>query len=240
MINMKKTIKLSVIIPVYNEEKTVAELLKKVVSAKFSQKMEIIIVNDGSKDKSDTEIKKFIQNHKNKDLKYYRKENGGKGSALKYGFSKATGDIYIIQDADLEYDPNDYEKLIKPILSGKTKVVYGSRLKGKFHGYSHLTFFLGGILVTLATDILYFTKLTDEPTCYKVYHKELKSLLVNAEGNKFEWEPEVTAKILRKKYKIIELPINYYPRTIKEGKKINWKDGLSAIWTLLKWRFKRI
>lgn len=233
-------IKLSVIIPVYNEEKTVCELLKKVISAKFSQNMEIIIVNDGSKDNSEKEIKGFISKYKNKDIKYFSQKNGGKGSALKLGFSKATGDIFIIQDADLEYDPNDYEKLIKPIMSGKTKVVYGSRLKGKFNGYSHLSFFIGGLLVTIATDILYFAKLTDEPTCYKVFHKDLKSILINADGNKFEWEPEITAKILRKKYEIAELPINYYPRSIKEGKKINWKDGVSAIITLLKWRFKKI
>lgn len=238
MINKK--IKLSVIIPVYNEEKTVAELLGKVIYAKFSQKMEIIVVNDGSKDNSEKEIKKFMLKHKNKDIKYYRKENGGKGSALKCGFSKATGDILIIQDADMEYDPNDYEKLIKPIMSGKTKVVYGSRLKGKYHGKSHLSFLLGGILITLATNILYFTNQTDTYTCYKTFHKELKPILVNAEGNKFDWEPEVTSKILRKRYKVIEVPINYYPRNLKEGKKINWKDGFSAICTLLKWRFKKI
>jgi len=237
---MNKKIKLSVIIPVYNEEKTVTELLQKVISAKFSHNMEIIIVNDGSKDNSEKEIKKFIAKNKEKDIKYYKKENGGKGSALKFGFSKATGDILIIQDADLEYDPNDYEKLIKPIISEKTKVVYGSRLKGKFNGYSHLSFFIGGILVTMVTDILYFTNLTDEPTCYKVFHKDLRSILVNANGNHFEWEPEVTAKILRKGHRIIELPINYYPRTIKDGKKIKWTDGVDAIKTLIIWRFKKI
>lgn len=235
-----KKIKLSVIIPVYNEEKTISILLEKVISAKFNHSMEIIIVNDGSKDKSEIEIEKFISKHKNKDIKYYKKENGGKGSALKLGFSKATGDIYVIQDADLEYDPNDYEKLIEPIISEKVKVVYGSRIKGKYHGNAHLSFLFGGLLVTMATNILYFTNQTDTYTCYKTFHKELKPLLANAKGNQFDWEPEVTSKILRKKYKIIEVPINYYPRNTKEGKKIRWKDGVFAIWTLLKWRFKRI
>ncbi|WP_423792568.1 glycosyltransferase family 2 protein [Methanocaldococcus indicus] len=231
--------KVSIVIPAYNEEKTIEKILKKILDVKLPLEKEIIIVNDGSTDKTKDIVEEFIKKHPNENIKLINKENGGKGSALKVGIKHSTGDIIIIQDADLEYDPNDYPKLIKPILEGKTKVVYGSRLR-KRNKFSHISFLLGGLLITTLTNLLYFTFLTDEPTCYKVFHKDLKDILINAEGNKFDWEPEVTAKILRKGYKIYEVPINYYPRTKKEGKKIRWKDGLEAVYTLIKWRFKKI
>ena len=232
--------KLSIIIPAYNEEKTISQLLEKVIQVKIPLKKEIIIVNDGSKDKTQQKCEEFIKQHPNENIVLINKKNGGKGSALKRGMEESTGDILLIQDADLEYDPEDYVKLIKPFENPKVKVVYGSRLKNKKNKFGHLSFLLGGIAVTAATDILFFAKLTDEPTCYKVFRKDLKELLINAEGNKFDWEPEVTAKILRKGYKIKEIPIRYYPRKKSEGKKINWKDGVSTIITLLKWRFKKI
>ncbi|AIJ04902.1 glycosyl transferase family protein [Methanocaldococcus bathoardescens] len=231
--------KVSIIIPAYNEEKTIQKILKKVLDVELPLEKEIIVVNDGSTDKTKEIVEEFKKNHPNGNIKLLNKKNGGKGSALKVGIKHSTGDIIIIQDADLEYDPNDYPKLIKPILEGKAKVVYGSRLRKIGNKFSHLSFLIGGLGITLITNLLYFTFLTDEPTCYKVFHKELKDILINAEGNKFDWEPEVTAKILRRGYKIYEVPISYYPRTLKEGKKIRWRDGVDAILTLLKWRFKK-
>ncbi|XRP97110.1 glycosyltransferase family 2 protein [Methanocaldococcus sp. 16A] len=231
--------KVSIVIPAYNEEKTIEKILEKVLNVKLPLEKEIIVVNDGSTDRTKEIIENFIKNHPNENIKLINKKNEGKGSALKVGIKHSTGDIIIIQDADLEYDPNDYPKLIKPILEGKAKVVYGSRLRKIENKFSHISFLIGGICITLITNILYFTFLTDEPTCYKVFHKDLKDILINAEGNRFDWEPEVTAKILRKGYKIYEVPINYYPRTLKEGKKIRWKDGFEAILTLIKWRFKK-
>jgi len=231
--------KVSIIIPAYNEEKTIEKILEKVLNVKLPLEKEIIIVNDGSTDKTGEIVEKFIKKHPNENIKLINKKNGGKGSALKLGIKHSTGDIIIIQDADLEYDPNDYPKLIEPILKGKAKVVYGSRLRKMKNRFSHLSFLIGGLTITLFTNLLYLTFLTDEPTCYKVFHKELKDILINAEGDKFDWEPEVTAKILRRGYKIYEVPISYYPRTLKEGKKIRWKDGVDAILTLLKWRFKK-
>ncbi|MCQ6253888.1 glycosyltransferase family 2 protein [Methanocaldococcus sp.] len=231
--------KVSIVIPAYNEEKTIKKILEKILKVKLPLEKEIIVVNDGSTDRTKEIVEEFIKNHPNENIKLINKKNEGKGSALKVGIRHSTGDIIIIQDADLEYDPNDYLKLIKPILEGKAKVVYGSRLRNLKNKYSHLSFLIGGLIITLITNILYFTFLTDEPTCYKVFHKELKDILINAEGDKFDWEPEVTAKILRKGYKIYEVPINYYPRTLKEGKKIRWNDGVDAILTLLKWRFKK-
>lgn len=245
---VEKNKTLSIIIPLYNEEKNIEKLLQKVVNVKLFVNKEIIVVDDGSKDNSKIIVKKFIDDFKNFkaktnpsiNIKLISKKNGGKGSALKVGFEKATGEIFIIQDSDLEYEPNDYAKLIKPILDSKYKVVYGSRILNKKNTYSHKSFLYGGKLVSLVTSILYFTKLTDEPTCYKVFHKDFKDILVNAKGNKFEWEPEVTAKILRLGHKIKEIPISYYPRTKKEGKKIRWSDGIDAVWTLFIWRFKKI
>jgi glycosyltransferase involved in cell wall biosynthesis len=230
--------RVSIVIPAYNEEKTIEKILKKVLNVKLPLEKEIIVVNDGSTDRTREIVEKFIKGHPNENIRLINKKNGGKGSALKLGIKHSTGDIIIIQDADLEYDPNDYPKLIKPILEGKAKVVYGSRLRKIGNRFSHSSFLIGGLVITLFTNLLYFTFLTDEPTCYKVFHKELKDILINAEGDKFDWEPEVTAKILRRGYKIYEVPINYYPRTLKEGKKIRWKDGVDAILTLLKWRFK--
>ncbi|MFH0906095.1 MAG: glycosyltransferase family 2 protein [archaeon] len=237
--------KISIIIPVHNEARTIGELLKRVVTGckNISLKKEIIVVNDGSTDNTKEISENFIKNHKIKDIeiKLFNKNCGGvgKGAPLKLGFSKATGDILIIQDADLEYDPNEYKKLIEPIINGETYCVYGSRLKKK-NKISNPAFLIGGIAITLATDILFFTNLTDEPTCYKIFHKKLKPIIVNAESNGFELEPEITAKILRKGYKIKEIPISYSPRSAKEGKKIKWQDGFIALKTLFVWRFKKL
>jgi len=232
---------LSVIIPAYNEEKTIDKVLEAVAKAEVSISKEVIIVNDGSTDSTKETVENFLKNSKyKKDIKFrlINKPNGGKGSAVKLGFKEATGDIVLIQDADLEYNPNEYQQLIEPILSGEHKVVYGSRqLNKKNKGYSTLSFYLGGLSVTLLTNLLYFSRLTDEPTCYKVFHSDvIKNIEIK--GNKFEWEPEVTAKILKRGIKIHEVPISYFPRSFRDGKKINWRDGIQALWTLVKYRFK--
>ncbi len=227
--------KLSIIIPVYNEKDTIKELIKKVKEVKIlGVKKELIIVDDGSKDGTQKILKKI------KGVKtIFHNTNKGKGKSIKTGLKYATGDIFLIQDADLEYNPQEYPKLIEPFIKEKAKVVYGSRIKNKKNKKSSLLFFLGGIFITKITNLLYFSKLTDEPTCYKVFHKELKKILLGAEGNRFNWEPEITAKILRKKYKIYEVPNSNNPRTKKTVKKLGIGDGISAIITIIKWRFKK-
>lgn len=226
--------KLTIIVPVYNEEKTIHKILGKLEKVRLPISKEILIIDDGSKDESYKVIKKYIKNKKF--YKLVTKPNGGKGSAVKKGFELATGDIITIQDADLEYDPEDYKKLIKPIMDGKEKVIYGSRFL-KTHRPLYKIYFWGNKFLTLFTRILYHTEITDMETCYKVFHKDvIKNIKIKA--NKFDIEPEITAKILKRGIRIQEIPISYTPRTIKEGKKINWKDGIQAIWTLLYWKFK--
>jgi dolichol-phosphate mannosyltransferase len=228
-------LRLSIIIPCYNERGTIKQLLKLVEKAPLPKgvQKEIIIIDDGSKDGTRDILKKLP----NKFKVILHKQNKGKGGAVKTGFAAATGDIVIIQDADLEYDPRDYAKLIKPIMEKKAKVVYGSRRLEKTNTqYSGFTFFIGGLVITWTTSLLYWSWITDEPTCYKVFDRKLlNSIKINS--NRFNWEPEITAKILKRGVKILEIPIHYYPRHVDEGKKINWKDGVSALWTLLKYRF---
>lgn len=226
---------LSIVIPAYNEEPTLALILDKVLATKVSLEKEIIIIDDGSKDKTLAIAKSYSKKYPF--IKVFFKENGGKGSAVRMGMEESTGDIIIIQDADMEYDPNDYQTCINPILKRKCKVVYGSRRLNKSNTkYSSLSAFIGGNLITLTTNILFFSRLTDEPTCYKTFHKSvLKNLTFK--GNHFEWEPELTAKILKSGLKIHEVPISYFPRTVEEGKKINAGDFFQAIWTLIKYRF---
>ncbi|MEW6680740.1 MAG: glycosyltransferase family 2 protein [bacterium] len=224
--------KLSVIMPVYNEKDTIEEIVKKVEAVNLSK--EIIIIDDYSNDGTREIIEEKI-NQKNV-IKLFHPENRGKGSAIRTGIEKASGDIIIIQDADLEYSPEDYYKLTKPIMEGSASVVYGSRILQSSYKISYLRYFLGGRFLTFLTNILYGSHITDEPTCYKVFKAEvIKS--INLKCKRFEFCPEVTAKVLKKGYKILEFPISYSPRKMEEGKKINWKDGLQAIWTLVKYRF---
>ncbi|HLC80871.1 MAG TPA: glycosyltransferase family 2 protein [Candidatus Nanoarchaeia archaeon] len=238
--------RLSIVIPAYNEEATIAqliELVKKVDLKQYGVEKEILVIDDGSKD----ETIEIVNNISGVKL-IVREKNGGKGAAVKTGIEQATGDIIIIQDADLEYDPQDYYKCIKPIIDGRAKVVYGSRflseeqkrankffLKSK-HEKAYNTAYLGGRFLTLLANTLYWSGITDEATCYKTFDAKLiKSIKIN--GNRFEWEPEILAKVRKRGEHILEVPISYYPRTFEEGKKINWKDGVQAIWTLVKYRF---
>ena len=231
---------LSVVIPVFNEEKTVAELVNRVLKEKTPK--EVIVIDDGSTDKTFEKIKDQISNIKatNQKVKIFRnKKNFGKGYSVRKGIHEAKGDILIIQDADLEYDPNDYQRLIKPILENKSKVVYGSRLKelklrlfGKNKTPLPLHYLVNRFLSWL-TNFLYGSKLTDMETCYKMITREVYIKLV-LESNRFEIEPEITAKILKMGYKIAEIPIRTKPRNYKEGKKIKTKDAILAVWTLVK------
>ncbi|MBM3247386.1 glycosyltransferase family 2 protein [Candidatus Pacearchaeota archaeon] len=232
-LKISKRPKISVIIPAYNEKSTILELLKKVKSVKIPK--EIIVIDDFSKDGT-REILKSIRDKEIKVL--FHQKNCGKGRAIRTGIKEAKGDIIIIQDADLEYDPQDYPKLIAPIISGKYKVVYGSRFPTRKNRPSILKngFFLANRILTLASNVLFLANITDEPTCYKVFDSGvLKS--INLRCERFEFCPEVTAKVRKKGYKIFEVPIRYYPRSVEEGKKIKWKDGFEALWTLVKYRF---
>ena len=222
---------LSVLIPAYNEVHNIQNILNKIGEVNIPK--EIIVVDDGSTDGT----RELLNTLKSDIIKViFHEKNQGKGGAIRTAIAHSKGDIILIQDADLEYDPQDYHKLIPVIVSGKEKVVYGSRFLNKQNKHSYFSFFLGGQVVTWITNILYFQTLTDEPTCYKVFDaKLLKSIKLNCTG--FEFCPEVTAKIAKLGYKIPEVPISYYPRSISEGKKINWKDGVEAIWVLFKYRF---
>ena len=228
--------KLSIVIPVYNEERTLSLLLEKVAAAPLSIDREVIIVNDGSIDQSEEIVRKFMAQDHAFEVKYLRRNNGGKGAAVRNGIAASTGSVLIIQDGDLEYEPNEFERCIEPILSGEYQVIYGSRERKKHNGYSNLRFYLGGLAVTWFIDILFGCNLTDEPTCYKTFCGDLIRAL-DYENDDFGWEPEVTCKLLRLGYKIKEVGISYTPRHIAEGKKIRWHDGLKAFMITLKWRF---
>ena len=234
---------LSVIVPVYNEMNTVSEILNQISDVRINLKMEVIIINDGSTDESLHQINLFLSKERRfTDINYklINKINEGKGSAVKKGISESSGEIILIQDADLEYNPLDYQKLLDPIINGHKTVIYGSRLLGCSNNrHSNMLFYFGGIIVTKLTNFLYGSKLTDAPTCYKVFKSEVLKLC-NHESKGFEWEPEVTAKLLRMGVDIGEVEISYNPRKVNEGKKINWLDGLKAIITLIKWRIKPV
>lgn len=225
--------KLSVIIPVYNEKNTIRELLSRVKSVDGID-MEIIIVDDASKDGT-TDILKEME-AENPDVKFiYKPENKGKGDTLKLGFQNSTGDYVIVQDADLEYDPNDYKKLIRALEEEGVDVVYGSRFSGNYEDMSNLHYF-GNKMLTLITNILFGVMLTDMETCYKLMPGEFVRS-IDIKSPRFDFEPEITAKILKHKLRIREVPISYKGRTHSEGKKITWKDGIAAVSTLIKFKF---
>ena len=224
--------KISILIPVFNEVNTLQKILEKVANTDFCNlEKEIILIDDGSFDGT----KDLYKNLPYKVL--YHEKNMGKGAALRTGFKEATGDIVVIQDADLEYEPKDYQELIQLILDDKADVAYGTRLTGvkpsRAFMFHHL---LGNKFLTLLTNILYNTTLTDMETCYKAFKRSFLNG-IEIKSNRFDFEPEITAKVLKRGARIYELPISYYGREYNEGKKITWKDGFSAIWTLVKYRF---
>ncbi len=225
---------LSVIIPVFNEEKTITKVIEQVQAVDISK--EIILVDDCSTDGTRALLEQAAEDILGNVKVLFHDVNRGKGAAFRTGLAKATGDFVIIQDADLEYDPEDYHKLLEPLKDGRAEVVYGSRFKGV---YENMTFkqLLGNRVVSWVTRLLYRTDLSDEATCYKVFKTNLiKGLDFNADG--FHFEPELTAKLLKRGIRIFEVPISYHGRSYLEGKKITSMDGVTAIWTLFKYRFK--
>ena len=216
--------------PVYNERTTVEEIIRRVLAVPM--RIELIVVDDGSKDGSGDILERLTGEL---GFTLIRKDNGGKGSALRRGFAAVTGDMVIIQDADLEYAPEEYPDLIDLIVKGQADVVYGSRFLGR-HRVFMFTHYLGNMVVTLATNILYNTMLNDMETCYKVMRTDvLRSFTLDSNG--FGIEPEITAKIFKRGYRVYEIPITYAGRGYDEGKKITWHAGFEALWVLLKYRF---
>lgn len=223
--------KISILIPVYNEKKSLCELLKRVEAVDFQLEKEIILIDDCSTDGTKDLYK---------DLPYkvmFHTRNKGKGAAIRTGLREATGDIIIIQDADLEYNPRDYKPLVELIRTNCADVVYGSRLADcRNTGNFLLLSFLANTALTMLTRLLYGVYMTDMETCYKAFRADvIKNIEI--ESDRFDFEPEITAKVLKMGVRYMETPISYNARTAEEGKKITWKDGLQAIWTLLKYRF---
>ncbi len=235
---------LSIIIPVYNEETFVHFLLEKLLTVPFEsngRNTQWIIVNDWSTDTSGAVIEQFIHTHPEQEIIYHAQKNSGKGAAVKKWFSLATGELLVIQDADLEYDPNDLLEGIALMEQQNLDIAYGSRIRGfKRYGFTYSTwpFLIWGGVVSLLASVLSGHLISDEPTCYKMFRKTCQKHLLLPPENGFEWEPAVTILLLKAWFRYKERPIRYYPRKATAGKKIKVKDGFIALWTLIRWRCK--
>jgi glycosyltransferase involved in cell wall biosynthesis len=224
--------KLSIVIPVYNEYSTICEVIRRVEAADGDK--EIIIVDDGSTDGSRDLLKKYEEQDGFKVV--YQSKNMGKGRSLRAGFEKAEGEIIIIQDADLEYNPKDYPILLEPILDGRADVVYGSRFLGGSHRVLLFWHSMGNRLLTTLSNIVTNVNLSDMETGYKVFRRSILDS-ITFKCNRFGFEPEFTSKVVKNKFVIYEVPISYASRGYSDGKKINWKDGLAAIWFIFRFRY---
>jgi glycosyltransferase involved in cell wall biosynthesis len=226
---------LTVIVPVFNERNTVAEILRRMRAVELPVDLEIVVVNDASSDGTEKVLAALadstvrVLNHP---------DNKGKGAAIRTGLQHARGDLVLVQDADLEYDPEDWPRLLTPIMRGKARIVYGSRFTGE---RKNMLFWhwVGNRFLSLATNLLYNTTLSDMETCYKLFDRTVLEG-ITIESDRFEFEPEITAKLLRRGHRIYEVPISYAGREFDEGKKITWRDGFGALTTLVKYRFKRV
>jgi len=229
---------LSIVIPVFNEVRTLEELVARVIAVDAGMAREIILVDDGSTDGTRDVYPRIVARWPNETIRVHLKErNGGKGSALREGFRLAEGDMVIIQDADLEYDPRDYPRLLAPIVEGKADVVYGSRfVGGQAHRVLYFWHMIGNQVLTTLSNALTNLNLTDMETCYKVFRREVvKSIRIVSDG--FNVEPELTAKVAKGGWRIYEVGISYAGRDYAEGKKITWRDGMRALWAIVRFRF---
>lgn len=225
--------KLSIVIPVFNERDTIEELIRRVQNVEVGLEKEIIIVDDGSEDGTHQILENL--NHPNIKI-FFHSINQGKGASLQTGFSKAAGDIVLIQDADLEYDPRDYSRLLEPILDGRADAVFGSRFLGGPHRVLFFWHYIGNKLLTTLSNVLTNLNLSDMETCYKVFRKEIIDK-ITLKSKRFGFEPEITIKLSKMKCRIYEVPISYSGRDYSEGKKIGWKDGVAAIFHIFRYKF---
>lgn len=230
---------LSVVVPAYNERRTIAELLRRVAEAPLPEGigLEIVVVDDGSTDGTRDRMRELLAERKSEDppLRFFEQpKNRGKGAALRRGFAEATGEWIVVQDADLEYDPRDYRKLLQPVLDDGAEVVYGSRFAGGPHRVLFFWHSLGNRFLTTVSNMFSDLNLSDMETCYKLFRRDLLDGVV-LKSDRFGIEPELTARFARLRARIYEVPISYHGRTYAEGKKIGWKDGFAALWAIVRY-----
>jgi len=223
---------LSIVVPVFNERNTVAEIVRRIRAVELPIRIEVVVVDDGSSDGSD-KVLSALQDSTVRLIKH--PYNRGKGAAVRTGIEAVKGDLVLIQDADLEYDPDDWPMMLAPMLKGKARVVYGSRFTGERKNML-LSHWIGNRFLTLVTNVLYGSTLSDMETCYKLFDRRVLDR-ITVESDRFEFEPEITAKVLRMGERIYEVPISYAGREMTEGKKITWRDGFGALKTLVRYRF---